>query len=101
MAPAGMVWPTASRAAVTSQTAVPILVLETPSSVKARVKVSSGWGATYNAVVGVGDITGDGKADLVARDTNGNLYRQSGNGKGGFGSRTKIATGWKAYKGLF
>ncbi|TKA08081.1 FG-GAP-like repeat-containing protein [Actinacidiphila oryziradicis] len=67
----------------------------------ARVKVASGWGASYNAVVGVGDITGDGKADLVARDTSGNLYRQSGNGKGGFGARTKIATGWKAYKGIF
>jgi hypothetical protein len=67
----------------------------------ARVKVFSGWGASYNAVVGVGDITGDGKADLVTRDTSGNLYRQSGNGKGGFGARTKIATGWKAYKGLF
>jgi hypothetical protein len=66
-----------------------------------RVKVASGWGASYNAVVGVGDITGDGRADLVARDTSGNLYRQSGTGKGGFGSRTKIATGWKAYKGIF
>jgi hypothetical protein len=68
---------------------------------KARVKVSSGWGAKYNAVVGVGDITGDGKADLVVRDTSGNLYRQSGNGKGGFGSRTKIATGWQTYKNLY
>jgi hypothetical protein len=68
---------------------------------KSRVKVASGWGASYNAVVGVGDITGDGKADLVARDTSGNLWRQSGDGKGGFAARTKIATGWKAYKGLF
>ncbi|WP_405724945.1 FG-GAP-like repeat-containing protein [Streptomyces sp. NBC_01537] len=68
---------------------------------KARVKVASGWGASYNVVVGVGDITGDGKADLVARDTSGNLWRQSGNGKGGFAARVKIATGWKAYKGIF
>ena len=68
---------------------------------KNRVKVFSKWGASYNAVVGVGDITGDGKNDLVERDTAGNLYRNNGNGKGSFGSRTKIATGWKVYKGIF
>ncbi|MFJ8350032.1 FG-GAP-like repeat-containing protein [Streptomyces sp. NPDC094153] len=67
---------------------------------KARVKVSKNWGASYNAVVGVGDITGDGKADLVARDTSGNLWRCNGDGKASFGSRTKIATGWKGYKAL-
>ncbi|WP_232839113.1 FG-GAP repeat domain-containing protein [Streptomyces triticisoli] len=68
---------------------------------KSRVKVFTKWGATYNAIVGVGDITGDGKNDLVARDTKGNLYRNNGNGKGSFSGRTKIATGWKGYKGIF
>ncbi|MFE2426014.1 FG-GAP-like repeat-containing protein [Streptomyces sp. NPDC059373] len=68
---------------------------------KGRVKIASGWGSSYNAVVGVGDITGDGRADLVARDTSGNLYRYAGDGKGSFGARKKIATGWKGYKGLF
>ncbi|MFJ8081443.1 FG-GAP repeat domain-containing protein [Streptomyces sp. NPDC096205] len=68
---------------------------------KGRVKVFSSWGVSYNAVVGVGDITGDGKADLVARDTAGNLYRQSGTGKGSFGARVKIGSGWQGYKGLF
>ncbi|MCW5254644.1 FG-GAP-like repeat-containing protein [Streptomyces sp. SHP 1-2] len=68
---------------------------------KARVKVFSAWGASYNAVVGVGDITGDGRADIVCRDTSGVLWRNNGNGKGSFGGRTKIATGWKGYKGLF
>jgi hypothetical protein len=67
----------------------------------ARVKVSSDWGATYNVVVGAGDITGDGKADLVARDTAGTLYRQTGTGKGTFAARVKIATGWQGYKGIF
>lgn len=66
-----------------------------------RVKLFSGWGASYNAVVGVGDITADGKADLVARDTSGNLWRQNGDGRGSFGARTKIATGWQGYKALF
>ncbi|WP_268249484.1 FG-GAP-like repeat-containing protein [Streptomyces poonensis] len=68
---------------------------------KARVKVAGNWGSAYNAVVGAGDLTGDGKADLVSRDTSGNLWRSSGNGKGSFGARTKIATGWKGYKGVF
>jgi hypothetical protein len=68
---------------------------------KSRVKVAAQWGSSYNVVVGVGDITGDGKADLVSRDTSGNLWRNNGNGKGSFGARTQIATGWKAYKGVF
>ncbi|MET7476422.1 FG-GAP-like repeat-containing protein [Streptomyces sp. NPDC005648] len=67
---------------------------------KSRVKLFGSWGGSYNAVVGVGDITGDGKADLVARDTSGNLYRNSGDGKGSFGARVRIATGWKSYKSL-
>ncbi|WP_369247880.1 FG-GAP repeat domain-containing protein [Streptomyces sp. R41] len=66
----------------------------------ARVKLFTDWGGSYNVVVGVGDITDDGKADLVSRDTSGNLYRNSGDGKGSFGSRTKIATGWSGYKFL-
>ncbi|MFI9150668.1 FG-GAP repeat domain-containing protein [Streptomyces sp. NPDC053367] len=69
-------------------------------TLKGRVKVAANWGATYNAVVGVGDITGDGKNDLVARDTAGNLWRQTGNGKGSFAARVKIATGWQTYKGI-
>ncbi|KDN76881.1 hypothetical protein DF19_14180 [Streptomyces olindensis] len=68
---------------------------------KSRVKVFDDWGASYNVVVGVGDITGDGRADLVSRDTSGAVWRNSGNGKGSFGGRTRIATGWQGYKGLF
>ncbi|MET7481009.1 FG-GAP-like repeat-containing protein [Streptomyces sp. NPDC005648] len=68
---------------------------------KERVKVSAGWGASYNAVVGVGDLTGDGKNDLVVRDTAGRLYRYGGKGNGSFGGRTQIATGWQSYKGIF
>ncbi|MEU6374060.1 VCBS repeat-containing protein [Streptomyces sp. NPDC046909] len=68
---------------------------------KARVKVFSAWGGSYNTIVGVGDITGDGKADLVSRDSSGNVWRNNGNGKGSFGARTKIATGWQGYKGIF
>lgn len=68
---------------------------------KGRVKVFDNWGSSYNVIVGVGDITGDGRADIVSRDTSGTAWRNNGNGKGSFGSRTKIATGWQGYKGLF
>ncbi|WP_328757762.1 FG-GAP repeat domain-containing protein [Streptomyces sp. NBC_00271] len=67
----------------------------------ARAKVFAGWGGSYNVVVGAGDITGDGKADLVARDTAGNLYRQNGTGKGSFAARVKIGSGCQGYRGLF
>ncbi|MFJ3668121.1 FG-GAP repeat domain-containing protein [Streptomyces sp. NPDC090106] len=69
--------------------------------VKERVKLFTAWGGSYNAVVGVGDITGDGKADLVSRDSGGTLWRNTGNGKGSFAGRVKIATGWQGYKGVF
>ncbi|MFF4845301.1 FG-GAP repeat domain-containing protein [Streptomyces collinus] len=70
-------------------------------SLKARVKLFSDWGSSYDAIVGVGDITGDGRSDLVERDTAGNLYRNAGDGKGSFAARVKIGTGWQGYKGLF
>ena len=35
----------------------------------ARVEAADNWGVSYNVVVGAGDITGDGRADLVSRDT--------------------------------
>ncbi|MHB9861022.1 FG-GAP-like repeat-containing protein [Streptomyces sp. YIM S03343] len=66
-----------------------------------RVRLFTGWGSSYDAVVGVGDITGDGKADIVARDTAGNLYRQTGYGNGSFAPRVRIATGTQSYKALY
>ncbi|MFI6335925.1 FG-GAP-like repeat-containing protein [Streptomyces sp. NPDC050535] len=68
---------------------------------KARVKLFAAWGGSYNTIVGVGDITGDGRADIISRDTSGNLWRNNGDGKGSFGPRTKTASGWQAYKGVF
>ncbi|MER6672296.1 FG-GAP-like repeat-containing protein [Streptomyces sp. NPDC000983] len=67
---------------------------------KARVAVADGWGASYDVVVGVGDITGDGRADVVSRDTSGRLWRNSGDGKGSFGARVQIAAGWQGYRAL-
>jgi hypothetical protein len=68
---------------------------------KARVKVFNDWGASYNVIVGVGDLNGDGKADIVSRDTGGYLYRNYGNGKGSFGARTRTNAGFGSYKALF
>ncbi len=68
---------------------------------KERVLVFKDWGASYNTVVGVGDITGDGRTDIVERDSAGKLFRNNGDGKGSFSSRTEIATGWQGYKGIF
>ncbi|MFE2426127.1 FG-GAP-like repeat-containing protein [Streptomyces sp. NPDC059373] len=65
----------------------------------ARVRIATDWGGSYNAIVGVGDITGDGKADIVERDTSGNLWRNTGTG--GLRPRVRIATGWQGYKGVF
>ncbi|MEU6393342.1 FG-GAP-like repeat-containing protein [Streptomyces sp. NPDC046939] len=68
---------------------------------KARTTLFRNWGNSYNAILGAGDITGDGRSDLVARDTSGNLYRYDGAAGGSFGPRVKIATGWNVYKGVF
>jgi VCBS repeat protein/flagellar hook capping protein FlgD len=65
---------------------------------KGRAQVFSGWGRGYNALVGVGDITGDSKADLVARDGSGNLYRHNGTGTGTFAGSVRIGAGWQSYK---
>ncbi|WP_145968944.1 FG-GAP-like repeat-containing protein [Streptomyces hyaluromycini] len=67
----------------------------------ARVKIAANWGASYNVVLGAGDVTGDGKADLVARDTAYRLYRQNGTGKGTFGTRVLVNDGGFGYKALF
>ncbi|TXR96275.1 hypothetical protein EAO73_32595 [Streptomyces sp. col6] len=67
----------------------------------ARVKVFTDWGRSYNTMVGVGDLNGDGRNDIVVRDSAGKLFRNNGNGKGSFGARTQIATGWQTYKGIF
>ncbi|MER8261527.1 FG-GAP-like repeat-containing protein [Streptomyces albidoflavus] len=70
-------------------------------TLKSRVTVFTKWGSTYTHVLGVGDMTGDGKNDLLVVDNKGVVYRNTGNGKGSFSSRTKITTGWLTYKGIF
>jgi hypothetical protein len=66
-----------------------------------RKLIFSGWGTGYNTILGAGDLTGDGRPDLIERDTSGNVWLNKGLGAGKFSSRTKIATGWQGYTGLF
>ncbi|MGW8366409.1 N-acetylmuramoyl-L-alanine amidase [Streptomyces wedmorensis] len=63
-----------------------------------RLKVGTGW-QTYNSIVSTGDLTGDGKPDVMGRDTTGALYLYNGTGVASkpFGPRAKIGTGWQTY----
>nr|WP_063782334.1 VCBS repeat-containing protein [Streptomyces vietnamensis] len=66
-----------------------------------RIKVGSGWGG-YNRILGAGDFSGDGRADVVVRDGSGNLYLYKGTGSktAPFAGRVRIGTGWGTYTKL-
>ncbi|MFG3495544.1 FG-GAP-like repeat-containing protein [Streptomyces sp. NPDC047928] len=68
-------------------------------TLKPRVLVfGNNWGNGRNTFVGVGDVTGDGRADLISRHTAGYLYRNDGRGNGSFGPTAQIGTGWQNYR---
>ncbi|MFJ2407518.1 FG-GAP-like repeat-containing protein, partial [Streptomyces xanthochromogenes] len=56
----------------------------------------------YNTLVGFGDLTGDGRADLLARDASGGLwlYRGTGNPAAPFATRVQVGTNWQIYNTL-
>ncbi|MFE2287943.1 FG-GAP repeat domain-containing protein [Streptomyces sp. NPDC059443] len=67
-----------------------------------RIRVGGGWGA-YNQLLGAGDFTGDGRADLVARGTDGKLWVYPGTGSGSapFSDRVQIGSGgWNSFNKL-
>ncbi|WP_158101811.1 FG-GAP repeat domain-containing protein [Streptomyces swartbergensis] len=71
-----------------------------PDQQSFSVKVSSDWSA-YNAVVSSGDVTGDGRADLLTRSAStGKLYVYANNGAGGFKARALAGSGFGGYKRL-
>ncbi|OPG03613.1 serine protease [Streptomyces sp. GKU 895] len=66
----------------------------------ARVKVRTWSNTTYNAFDAVGDVTGDGKADFLARTPGGTLYLYKGTGKATseiFATRISVGTDFKQY----
>ncbi|WP_275449429.1 VCBS repeat-containing protein [Streptomyces sp. OfavH-34-F] len=59
--------------------------------------IGTGW-QVYNSLTGPGDLTGDGKGDLLARDTKGNLFLYKGNGAGTkFATKVKVGYGYNTY----
>jgi hypothetical protein len=58
--------------------------------------ISSGWGS-YTKLFGPGDLSGDGRSDVLARDTSGVLWLLTGRGNGYFYGRAKVGTGWNIY----
>lgn len=55
-----------------------------------------GWN-TYNSLVSPGDLTGDGRPDLLGRDAAGDLWRYDATSAGVFKARVRIGPGWNTY----
>ncbi|MEU0991613.1 VCBS repeat-containing protein [Streptomyces sp. NPDC005953] len=67
----------------------------------ARTKVGTSWNI-YNSLVGGTDVTGDGTADLLGRDSTGKLwlYRGTGVASKPLSGRVQVGTGWQIYNSL-
>ncbi|MGW1277947.1 FG-GAP-like repeat-containing protein [Streptomyces tsukubensis] len=65
-----------------------------------RTLVQKDWAVTSKTFSGVGDLNGDGNADLVSRDTVGRLWQHLGTGKGTLSAATQVGTGWQRYTSL-
>ncbi|MEU9856473.1 FG-GAP-like repeat-containing protein [Streptomyces sp. NPDC047974] len=61
-----------------------------------RRTIGGGW-QIYNALTAPGDLTGDGRPDLLARTPAGQLWLYADNGSGAFTTRTLIGGGWQTY----
>ncbi|MFF9500503.1 N-acetylmuramoyl-L-alanine amidase [Streptomyces sp. NPDC014656] len=63
-----------------------------------KSQVGGGW-QTYDEIVSTGDVTGDGKPDLLGRDKTGVLwfYKGTGDPLKPFAQRVQVGGGWQAY----
>ena len=69
------------------------------SSWGARISAGSGWNG-ITAFITPGDWDGDGRADLLGRDSYGRLFLYTGNGRGGIATRKQVGSGWNAFRTL-
>ncbi|MET9495786.1 trypsin-like serine protease [Streptomyces sp. NPDC006552] len=68
----------------------------------ARIQARTGW--NFTAYATNGDVTGDGVADVMARDSGGTLWLYPGTSKASsdlFGARRSLGTGFNQYNLLF
>ncbi|WP_270889568.1 FG-GAP-like repeat-containing protein [Pedococcus sp. 5OH_020] len=72
----------------------------TGTGYKPGTVLSRGW-QMYNTVFSTGDLTGDGRADLIARTPLNHSFVYTGNGKGGFGAAKAITAPWGAVTRIF
>ncbi|MEV0785944.1 FG-GAP-like repeat-containing protein [Streptomyces sp. NPDC050423] len=62
----------------------------------AYTKIGTGWNM-FNSLTSPGDMTGGGRADLLGRTPEGDLYLYRGKGDGFFEPWVKIGWGWQKY----
>jgi len=86
--------PSAGGTGITGSTS--LLASAPRSPVRSGAAIGNGWNGVRNASLSP-DLTGDGKADIVAQDPAGNRLRiYLGNGKGGFAGVISRGAGWNA-----
>ncbi|WP_329622501.1 FG-GAP-like repeat-containing protein [Streptomyces sp. NBC_01255] len=64
-----------------------------------RLTIGSGWQA-YDMLTAPGDLTGDGRTDLLARTPAGELWMYAADGAGKFKGRVRLGGGWQGYNAL-
>ncbi|MEV8533174.1 VCBS repeat-containing protein [Streptomyces sp. NPDC051211] len=101
--PADNLWGTASPELLTLHSDGTLRLHTTVSTTatdKGLIWRGTGW-QIYNKVLAPGDLTKDGRQDLLARTPAGTLYLYSGTGTayngGPFKSRVKVGGGWQIY----
>ncbi|MGW6570023.1 FG-GAP repeat domain-containing protein [Streptomyces sp. NPDC054975] len=64
-----------------------------------KVALGSGWNI-YDVLTAPGDLTGDGRTDLLARTPAGELWMYADEGTGKFKGRVKLGGGWQMFNSV-
>ncbi len=73
-----------------------LLLLRGTSTGALAAGVDIGLVSNHRSITSIGDVNGDRYPDLVVINTAGNLYLVYGNGRTGYASFRKLASGWGA-----